>query len=247
MDSLISQINSTTNYLVDEYTLVLANPWILDTLISYDYYIRKESGIVLLDQREAIILKKGEHMLIPDSMLAAHIHDDLKNTRIDVNIPEYKLRIIQNDTVLYSIDVRVGKNKKKYLKLAGHTVDLRTPIGEGEIIRIEKNPLYINPVDGHRYHATIRDDGTKTSLPIIPFLEPIIHGVRHGSLIHPTTNIKTLGSAISNGCVGTSEASAWLVYYHAPLGTKVSFRYDTLIVGDIGDTTFLKNIYHLTR
>ncbi|MFM7728192.1 MAG: L,D-transpeptidase family protein [Flavobacteriales bacterium] len=64
-----------------------------------------------------------------------------------------------------------------------------------------------------------------------------------GSLLHPTTNRSTLGKTISNGCVGMSEADAWVVYYYAPLGTKVRFRYDLDVVGPDGRVRRLEDVY----
>lgn len=55
-------------------------------------------------------------------------------------------------------------------------------------------------------------------------LEPAIDGIRIGQLIHLTTNLATLGKLSSNGCIGLRESDAWMVYYYAPLGTKVLFR-----------------------
>jgi hypothetical protein len=45
--------------------------------------------------------------------------------------------------------------------------------------------------------------------------------------------------------VGTAEGTAWIIYYHAPVGTKVSFRYDLTVTDEKGDTVQLKDIYLL--
>ena len=187
----------------------------------------------------------GDALRIPTQAAIDSIHQLLSNITIDVNIPEYTLRILVADTLLHQCPVRVGKNERKFLALAKHEVNLRTPIGEGGIIRIERNPLYINPEDGKRYNRTRRDDGHYTRLPRIPFLEPEINGIRGGALIHPTTNRKTLGKAVSNGCVGLSEADAWLVYYYAPIGTPVRFRYDLTVLDSSEKVMHLKDIYNL--
>src|SRR5690606_4815866 len=110
-----------------------------------------------------------------------------------------------------------------------------------------RDPWFINPVTGKRYFATQRDDGKYTLMPQIPWLEPAITGIRYGSLIHPTSNPNTLGKAYSNGCVGTAEGAAWIIYYHAPVGTKVSFRYDVTVTDEKGDTLQLKDIYQLNN
>ena len=89
------------------------------------------------------------------------------------------------------------------------------------------------------------DDEHFTKMPIIPWLEPSINNIRYGAMIHPTTNPKTLGKAYSHGCVGLTEADAWKVYYNAPIGTKVIFRYDLQVLNEKGDTILLQDIYHL--
>lgn len=82
-------------------------------------------------------------------------------------------------------------------------------------------------------------------MPIIPWIEPSINGIRYGALIHPTTNPETLGKAYSHGCVGTTEQDAWFIYYNAPIGTPVFFRYDLTVIQPSGDILFLKDIYEL--
>jgi len=80
-------------------------------------------------------------------------------------------------------------------------------------------------------------------LPKIPFLHTIIDGHRWGQLIHPTTNQKTLGKAYSNGCIGTKEGDAWLIYYYAPVGTEINIRYDLVETNSEGDTSIYNDIY----
>lgn len=247
IDSICDSINTFSQDSIHAYELVHANPWLLDTLMAQDYYIAKDRGVLIEDQKQLIALHRGDSLHIPSSSECDSIRRMLQSVLIDVNIPEFTLRIWLDDRVIHTCPVRVGKNQRKYLALARHVVDLRTPIGEGSIVRIERNPLYMNPVDGHRYKATRRDDGNYTQLPRIPFLEPIIAGRRSGALIHPTTNRSTLGKAISNGCVGLSEADAWMVYYYAPLGTKVRFRYDLNPTLGAEGSPLLNDIYDLKK
>lgn len=244
MDSIINAYDSLVSYQLTEHLLVHANPWIIDSLESYDYYSRKEKGEFIEDQKETIALRKGRELLIPNETEVAPFQEMFSKTMIDVNIPEFRLRIIVDSIVKYTFPVRVGRNERKFLAMAGREISLQTPIGEGEIVRIEKNPTFINPSNNHHYYATRRDDGVYTKLPQIPWIEPSINGIRPGALIHPTTNPETLGKAYSNGCVGTPEGAAWRIYYYAPLGTKVRFRYDLDIVDESGDTLHLKDIYN---
>jgi L,D-transpeptidase ErfK/SrfK len=245
LDTLCDTLSNQYGTTLDEYALVHANPRLIDSLMAQDYYRAKSRGVRIENQRDCIILKAGDSLRIPSASEIMHIQELLSAVRIDVNIPEYTLRIWVRDSLVHQCLVRVGKNERKYLELAKHEVNLRTPIGEGHIIRIERDPLYMNPVDGHRYEGTWRDDGHYTGLPRIPFLEPEINSIRSGALIHPTTNRRTLGKAISNGCVGLSEADAWMVYYYAPLGTRVRFRYDLVGFDTTGKKVEFKDIYNL--
>tara|TARA_R110002012_G_scaffold160895_1_gene322887 strand:+ start:41922 stop:42887 length:966 start_codon:yes stop_codon:yes gene_type:complete len=243
MDSLSEDHNSKNNYTIDDYILVRANPWILDTLAHTDYYYLKEKGVFNEDSQALIALHKGQTLIIPDSTHTQKIRSIMANTYIDLNIPEYKLRIIENGKEKFSFLVRVGQNKKKYLAMANGVVDLRTRPGIGKIVRVNKTPTFINPKDNHKYYVTKRDDNLVTKLPAIPWLEPEINGQRFGQLIHPTTNMATLGKAYSNGCVGLRESDSWFVYYYAPLDTKVAFRYDLKGKDSIGNLIELTNIY----
>lgn len=245
-DSLIAAIDTFPGWRLDEYILIHANYWILDTLRSYDYYtMMQDRDSFVYDQKEMIVLHPADTFLIPDSIWTSEIRKKLSSTYIDVNIPEFRLRIIQAGDTILNCPVRVGRNAHKYLVVAGRQVNLRTPIGEGEIIRVNRNPDFVNPATGKKYTGTHRDDGKFTMMPLIPWLEPSINGIRYGAMIHPTTNPETLGQAYSHGCIGTSEKDAWTVYYNAPLGTKVIFRYDLDIVNENGDTTHLQDVYHL--
>lgn len=243
MDSLVNAYSDSSGFRLNEYHLVHANPWLLNRLYQTDYYLLKEKGIINKQQGELTILRPSDRFRIPDADMVAEIDSALANTVLDINLPEYKLRIIQYDSVLYEVPVRIGQDKRKYLAMAGGNVDLRTKTGVGEIIRINKNPAFINPSNNHVYRSTGRDDGIRTDLPTIPWLEPSINGSRYGQLIHPTTNPRTLGKRSSNGCIGTRECDAWVIYYHAPLGTKVIIRNDRHIVDSQGDTIFLPEVY----
>lgn len=243
LDSLLMKYDTLLPYQIDEHVLVRTNDWIINRLIDTDYYLMEEKGEFAYDNRRLVILHKGDTLVIPDSIATQQICDAIANTTIDVNIPEFKLRIRVGEEVKYTILVRVGRDERKYLELAGREVDLRTATGTGYIYRINRDPIFINPSNGRRFYTTQRDDGKRTRMPQIPWLEPELDGYRYGHLIHPTSNPKTLGKAYSNGCVGLGEADTWRLYYYAPEGTKVVFRYDLKIIDDQLDTIQLKNIY----
>ena len=243
MDSLVNQHNLKANYTITEHILVRANHWIIDTLANTDYYrmIKKDSFVY--NQKEMIVLPKGSNISIPDSTATSNILNAMNKTRIAINIPEFKLRIFQDSLLLYEFPIRVGRNEKKYLKMGNRITDLKTIAGNGKIVNYNRYPNYYNPVNGHQYYLTRRGDHKVTKLPQIPFIETEIEGVRNGQLIHPTTNQNTLNKAYSNGCIGTSEAHAWIIYYYAPIGTKINISYNLNSTNEKGEAVMLKDIY----
>lgn len=244
IDGVVQHYDSLTPYPLTEHLLVRANPWLIDTLENTDYYRMKARGIFVYDQRQLPVLRAGDTLHIPDALLARELQTRMAQTSIDINIPEYKLRIVENGDTLYEMKVRVGQNKKRFQEAIGRVVDLRTQPGKGKIVRINREPtLFEDPHTGQRFTDTQRDDGETTRMPLIPWLEPEINGVRLGQMIHPTTNPETLGRAYSNGCIGCSESDAWRLYYYAPVGTPVVIRYDLLVKGPNGDTVTLPDIY----
>lgn len=247
IDSLVCKYQQQLYYSISEHIIVRANPWIIDSLAALDYYAAKRQNRNILQQDTFTILKKGAIIFIPDSILASAINDTLINTLIDVNLPEFKLRIYEFGKLKRECLVRIGRNEKKYLELAGREVDLKTPVGKGKIVRLVRDPYYINPTTGKRYYQTRRDDNVYTKMPVIPWIEPEINGIRYGTLIHPTTNESTLGKAYSSGCVGTKEADAWYIYYHAPIGTQVIFRYDLISLSAEGDTIYHEDVYEVNK
>ncbi|MBT8304071.1 MAG: L,D-transpeptidase [Bacteroidia bacterium] len=243
MDSIAKACDSITPYPLTEHILVQANPWIIDTLQNTDYYLMKERDSFVYDQKKMVVLREGSRLRVPDSLHAKNIIDSFKKTRIDINIPEFKLRILQDSIVIHEFPVRVGRNEEKYLEMSERIEDLKTRTGKGRIVAYVKDPEYRNPVDNKQYFLTKRDDGKYTKLPQIPFIETEINGLRYGQLIHPTTNPETLGKAYSNGCIGTNESDAWVIYYFAPINTRITIRYDLNVLGENGEKIKLKDIY----
>ena len=240
MDDLVLLQNDILGYELNEYHIARTNPHLIEALAATDYYVGKEAGLKIEDPQAIVILKKGDSLTIPSEEEVATLNDKMALTSIDVNIPEFKLRILEAGKVMHEFDVRVGKNTSRYLAMAGRNVSLKTQPGVGTITRTAKDAKFINPRDNKHYKVTRRDDGVVTKLPNVPWLEPSLNGTRYGHLIHPTTNIRTLGKPASNGCIGTSEYAGWYIYFHAPIGTRVQFRYDLDVAGS---EEKLKDIY----
>jgi L,D-transpeptidase ErfK/SrfK len=243
MDSLVRKYDRLTPYRLTEHLIVRHNLWIIDTLQNTDYYRMKARDSFVYNQKKMIALPAGNFIKIPDAIEANELLKSFENVFIDVNIPEFKLRIYEDTLPLYEFLVRVGRNERKYLKMSGRVEDLKTKTGVGTIVKHICNPRYVNPVTNYEYIVTKRDDNSVTKLPQIPFIETEINGIRNGQLIHPTTNPASLGKAYSNGCIGTNEADAWVIYYYAPLNTKIKIRYQLKVPSKKGDSTILKDIY----
>ncbi|GGK49222.1 MULTISPECIES: L,D-transpeptidase [Flavobacteriaceae] len=243
LDSVVESVNEIENYNLTEHLFVRFNPWLIDSLAATDYYKMIEKDSFVYNQKEMIVLKKGHQLLVPDSTAVDSLLTIFNTTFLDINIPEYKLRVCMDSVILYDFPVRVGRNEKKYLKMGDRLTDLKTKTGIGTIVNHVKDPDYYNPATGRQYFLTRRDDKNVTKLPQIPWIVTEINGVRNGQLIHPTTNPNTLSKAYSNGCIGTKEGDAWVIYYYAPINTKVIIRYDLSTVNKQGDTINFKNIY----
>lgn len=243
LDGLVAEINGIWDDYLDEYDLVRNNPYLLERLVKTDYYSLKESGVIVQDLDSIRIIAAGDTLFVPDRTQLESLDSLRKATRLEVNIPEFRLRIFQKDSLLFEFPIRVGRDQEKFLAMADQNVDLKTRTGEGFIVRVNKEPLFINPVDNHRYERTTRDDGVSTSLPRVPWLVPAICGVEHGQLIHPTTNRVTLGKAYSNGCLGTRESDAWYIYYYAPPGTPINISYQLQRITATGDTLNFPDVY----
>ncbi len=243
LDSIVTIYDPLVSYSLTEHLLVRANPWIIDTLVNTDYYHMMARDSFVYDQKKLVVLQKGTSITIPDSLKAETIIRDMFTTTIDVNIPEFKLRIFQENRKLFEFPVRVGQNGMQFLEATGRLTDLRTKAGVGLIVAHHKNPVFYNPVNNERYKFTKRDDGKITLMPRIPSLETEINGVRNGQLIHTTTNPNTLGKAYSNGCIGTKEGDTWIIYYYAPVGTAINIRYALDVPETHEDQRILNDIY----
>lgn len=243
MDSLAHTFDTLVGYKLTPHIIVRANPWLIDTLESTDYYRQKEKGIFVYDQQQLIVLKLGDTLFIPTDSIAHLIIAKQAETVLDVNIPEFKLRIIEGNDTVRTFPVRVGQNRIRKWADYDKKAKLRTKTGNGKIINTYFKSTYVDPVSGETHDKTKRDDGDTTLLPLMPWLEPEINGESFGQLIHPTSNENTLGKAYSNGCIGTGEGSMWRIYYYAPLGTTVRVSYNLNVKDAVGEPVVLKDVY----
>ena len=247
VDSLTHAFDTLLPYKLTEYLLVRSNPFIMDTLENTDYYRMKMRDTFVYDQKQLLVLKQGDRLKIPTQAVVDTFNAKIGRTRLDINIPEFKLRVIEGADTIYTFPVRVGQNRTRFLSEVGRETDLRTRVGNGYILNVYKKDYSTDPVKGKKFTTTNRDDERQTLMPLLPWLETKINGQRFGQLIHPTTNPASLWRAYSNGCMGVREADIWRIYYYAPVGTKVNIRYNLMVREENGDTLQLKDIYNPKR
>lgn len=243
MDSIVRAYDTLVNYDLTHHLVVRANPWIIDTFENTDYYRKRLQGIFVYDQQKLIVLRKGDTLFIPTDTIAHQILEKQAKTVIDINIPEFKLRIIEDGDTMGSYLVRVGQNRIRQWAVFEKMVNVRTRTGNGRIVSVYFKTFFLDPVTGKSHYKTCRDDGDTTLMPLMPWLEPEINGECFGQLIHPTTNENTLGKAYSNGCIGTREGDMWRIYFYAPLGTRVKIRYNLNGKDVNGNPIRLEDIY----
>jgi L,D-transpeptidase catalytic domain len=243
IDSICQFLDAFVPYSLDEHLLVRHNKWLINAFQNTDYYRIKSEGISVYDQSNLVILHSGDTLFIPNEEEAKTLLDARKNTVIDVNIPEFRLRILDNGEIIESIPIRVGQNGRRFMAAVGKEVDMRTHTGKGEIAVLHRDIVHIDPVSADTFFHTKRDDGVTTRFPVIPWIEPRINKQLYGQWIHPTTNPRTLEKAYSNGCMGMREADAWLVYFYAPVGTPIQIRYDLKVEDKNGNIIKFEDIY----
>lgn len=243
MDSVARLYDTLVDYHLTAHLIVRTNPWLLDTLESTDYYKERKRGVFIYDQKQLVVLKKGDMLFIPTDTIAHQIIEKQAQTLLDINIPEMKLRVIEGTDTVGTFLVRVGQNRINQWANYEKMSKLRTRTGNGKIINTYLKASYLDPVTGETHDKTKRDDGDSTFMALMPWLEPQINGESFGQLIHPTTNENTLGKAYSNGCIGVGEGDMWRVYYYAPIGTRVRIRYNLNVKDAEGKPVKLKDIY----
>jgi len=60
------------------------------------------------------VFSPNDFVIIPDSVKADSILKSFHNFHLDVNLPEFKLRIMNDSVTLFTIPIRIGQNKSKY-------------------------------------------------------------------------------------------------------------------------------------
>jgi L,D-transpeptidase catalytic domain len=244
IDKVVRKYDTLLSYKLTPHLLARMNPWIIDTFANTDYYRQQKRGVFVFEQQELLVLKKGDTLFVKNDEIANQILDKQASTYIDVNVPEYKLRIIEGTDTIGTFLIRVGRNSvRQWAVYKDKVVNLRTKTGMGSIVHTYFKTASLDPATGRVYYKTTRDDDKITMMPLMPWLEPEINKERFGQLIHPTTNEKSLGKAFSNGCMGAGEGDIWQIFFYAPVGTRMQVRYDLDVVDEQGNPIRLADVY----
>lgn len=137
----------------------------------------------MYDQTQLLVLHKGTKLMVPDSIWDASIRKKLKETFIDVKIPEShcKFSIRQKNSEVCGKSRAICKSKNSHLQGINSS--------HLQVNRVTLIPKQV------KYYKTRRVDGKYTLMPIIPWIESSINGIRYDAMIHLVTNPETLEKA----------------------------------------------------
>jgi hypothetical protein len=119
LDSVVASDSTLRGQPDAEHLLVRANPALIERLEDTDYYRMKDRGIESKDPQAEIALRRGDTLWIPSAAQIEALRDTFAATVLDLNIPEFTLRILKFGVTRYSFPVRVGQNRSRFLEMAG--------------------------------------------------------------------------------------------------------------------------------
>ncbi|OGR84240.1 MAG: hypothetical protein A2901_06825 [Elusimicrobia bacterium RIFCSPLOWO2_01_FULL_54_10] len=140
---------------------------------------------------------------------------------IVVDTKANKLYLKKGLELLMDADCSVGRGGILNDKATGRRWEFATPLGEFRIQNKIENPIWIKP------DWAFAENGEPIPPPNDPArraegeLGAFVLSLGDGYLIHGTKNERTLGSAVSHGCVRLAAENLDLLYQTAPIGTRV--------------------------
>ena len=176
----------------------------------------KEDGIInatLLAEMNFPIKKRIEQILV-NMERSRWVPVELKSDYLLVNIPEYKLHVYQQDSLLFSMNAVVGKNQNKTVIFNGDMKyivfspywNIPSSILNKEVLPgIKKNSNYLTQHNMDWNGGNVRQKpGANNSLGLVKFLFPNTHSI----YLHDSP-AKSLffenARAFSHGCIRLAE------------------------------------------
>ncbi len=145
----------------------------------------------------------------------------LKSNYLLVNIPEYKLHVYENDSLVFKMNVVVGKDQNKTVVFNGDIKyivfspywNIPTSILKKETLpAIKKNPDYLAQHNMEWNGGNVRQKpGPDNSLGLVKFLFPNTHSI----YLHDTPSKSLFNEdkrAFSHGCIRLAEAKKMAQY-----------------------------------
>ena len=183
----------------------------------------KEDGIIgasVMAEMNYPIEKRTEAIMV-NMERSRWVPAKLKKDYLLVNIPEYKLHIIENDSVVFNMNVVVGKSQHKTVIFNG---DLKYVVFSpywnipASIIKnetmpaIKRNPNYLAQHNMEWNGGSIRQKpGPNNSLGLVKFLFPNTHAIYlHDSPAKSLFN--ETNRAFSHGCIRVAEPKKLATY-----------------------------------
>ena len=207
--------NSNNNYFDENLEVAVKNFQIRVGL--------KATGIIKKSELEELnitIHKRIEQILV-NMERCRWVPNDISNNYLIVNIPEFKLHAIDNDSLVWSMNVVVGKNQHKTVVFNGtikYVVfspywNIPYSIMKNETLpALRKNANYLKKHNMEWNGNSIRQKpGANNSLGLVKFLFPNSHSIYlHDSPAKSLFN--ETNRAFSHGCIRVAEAQKLATY-----------------------------------
>ncbi len=183
----------------------------------------KEDGIIgesLITEMNYPVEKRIESIMV-NMERCRWVPVSLQKDYLVVNIPEYKLHVIENDSLAFSMNVVVGKSQHKTVVFNGEMKyivfspywNIPASILKNETMpAIRRNPNYLARHNMEWNGGIIRQKpGPDNSLGLVKFLFPNSHSI----YLHDTPAKSLFGEdnrAFSHGCIRLAEAKKLALY-----------------------------------
>ena len=142
---------------------------------------------------------------------------------IQINLPEYKLRLIRDGILVKEYDIAIG------------AVENKTPVGNYKITEKEANPTWY-PTENQR------KQGEKTTAPG-PDNPLGIRWLRYDGAygIHGTNEEEKVGFgyAVSHGCIRMRNSDVAELYDQVEVGTPVKIVYQSIVLNNRADGLYV--------
>jgi len=133
---------------------------------------------------------------------------------IQINLPEYKLRLVDGGEVVKAYDIAIGK------------ITSPTPTGNYEVTEKEENPTWYPTNNQRREGYTTTGPGPENPLGVRWIQFYGVYGI-HGTMEEEKIGF---GYAVSEGCIRMRNSDVEDLYGRITIGTPVTIIYQTILL-----------------